>query len=263
MAGAKQTTADPDDLVWDGPAGEQCAPVGATAVAALPERPKRMLPFCGECPPSQTKKRPKGKLLQLLPFDLSVHPTAEGVWLCKTCPATYETRPQLFGHARFCEVRLLARLVTCLPRWTCRPRGRRADEQHSYPTAPCVSPRGRARMSGRASGAVAASPRRTTSPTARAVRRRSARRAVPGTARDTTACRPRRPPPPPHVVCIQLSLLSACAHAEGLTSFAALCLAERQGRVRMRLLRPQLRQHQLARRTPPLLRRRQLAVLVV
>ena len=92
-----QLTADPDDALWDGPSG---AP---TAVALL-EQPKRLLPpCCGECPPSLTAKRQKGKILQLLPFDLSVRPNVEGAWLCTTCPATYETRPQLFGHARFCE----------------------------------------------------------------------------------------------------------------------------------------------------------------
>ena len=92
-----QLTADPDDALWEGP-------TGAPAPAALLEQPKRLLlPCCGECPPSLTAKRQKGKTLQLLPFDLSVRPNAEGAWLCTTCPATYEKRPQLFGHVRFCE----------------------------------------------------------------------------------------------------------------------------------------------------------------
>jgi hypothetical protein len=92
-----QLTADPDDALWEGP-------TGVPAPAALLEQPKRLLlPCCGECPPSLTAKRQKGKILQLLPFDLSVRPNAEGAWLCATCPATYENRPELFGHVRFCD----------------------------------------------------------------------------------------------------------------------------------------------------------------
>jgi hypothetical protein len=116
-----QLTADPDDALWEGP-------TGAPAATALLEQPKRLLlPCCGECPPSLTAKRQKGKILQLLPFDLSVRPNAEGAWLCTTCPATYENRPQLFGHVRFCEGQNV---------WSCEWCGCRESETHHKSSGP-------------------------------------------------------------------------------------------------------------------------------
>lgn len=117
--GRPQLTADPDDALWEGPTG---------AVAAVLEQPKRLLlPCCGEVPPSLTAKRQKGKILQLLPFDLSVRPNAEGAWLCTTCPATYESRAQLFGHVRFCEGQNV---------WSCEWCGCRESETHHKASGP-------------------------------------------------------------------------------------------------------------------------------
>ena len=171
-----QLTADPDDALWDGPSG---AP---TAVALL-EQPKRLLPpCCGECPPSLTAKRQKGKILQLLPFDLSVRPNAEGAWLCTTCPATYENRPELFGHVRFCEGQSVWSCEWCDAIPCMHSSQARTDRTPStlstlstlstrHPHAKCYSHA----CSSLSTGAVAASPRPTTRPTARMVRRRSAR----------------------------------------------------------------------------------------
>ena len=119
MSTPPQLTADPDDALWEGPTG---------AVAAVLEQPKRLLlPCCGEVPPSLTAKRQKGKILQLLPFDLSVRPNAEGAWLCTTCPATYESRAQLFGHVRFCEGQNV---------WSCEWCGCRESETHHKASGP-------------------------------------------------------------------------------------------------------------------------------
>ena len=67
---------------------------------------KRTPPEDGSAvPPSLTRKRQKSKQLQLVPFDMSARPAADGRWRCDGCDAEYGTRTGLFGHVRFCEAR--------------------------------------------------------------------------------------------------------------------------------------------------------------
>ena len=98
---------DPDDEVWDGPpvgGAPTPSPTPAVEVSISKRKDCPLPPYCEWYAPSETRKRPKGKVLQLVPFDLSVRPDpADGRWRCKTCPSSYDTRTLLFGHARFCE----------------------------------------------------------------------------------------------------------------------------------------------------------------
>jgi hypothetical protein len=57
-------------------------------------------------PPSLTPKRPRGMSRpEVISFDLSVCPAADGSWRCPECEAAYESRTGLFGHMRFCPGR--------------------------------------------------------------------------------------------------------------------------------------------------------------
>ena len=55
-----------------------------------------------QLPPSLTRKRPRGKVLQVVQFDTSAKPGPDGRYRCESCEAVYETRTRFFGHARFC-----------------------------------------------------------------------------------------------------------------------------------------------------------------
>jgi len=85
-------------------------PPGATGPAGLV--PKRVYAATTEeapgpwpLPPSQTRKRPRGKLVAG-PSQGGVHPTfkadAQGRWPCAPCGALHESRTGLYGHLRFC-----------------------------------------------------------------------------------------------------------------------------------------------------------------
>eukprot|EP00966_Prymnesium_polylepis_P180928 4190789-Prymnesium_polylepis.1 len=59
---------------------------------------KREHPADGPLPPSLVRKRPKGKLIQLAAFDMTIRPDADGRWPCKGCDTVLDTRAQLVGH---------------------------------------------------------------------------------------------------------------------------------------------------------------------
>ena len=107
---------DPDDEVWDGPpvgGAPTPSPTPVVQVSISKRKDCPLPPYCEWYAPSETRKRPKGKVLQLVPFDLSVRPDpTDGRWRCKTCPSSYDTRTLLFGHTRFCEGVLLP--TTCI-----------------------------------------------------------------------------------------------------------------------------------------------------